>query len=154
MTKTNPTIERLRHVTLFSACTYDELALISSRTSPHHATAGDVLTREGRIGHEFIVIVAGTAQVLVGDRQVAVLGPGDFFGEIALLDDGPRTATVVAETDLDVEVASQREFAELVAGAPSLARKLLVGLARRLRDADEHLLESPGTAPAHAGASA
>ncbi len=135
----DPTIEVLRHVTLFSACTDKELALISSRMTKYHARAGDVLTREGRIGHEFVVIVEGAATVVAGGRTIATLGPGDFFGEIALLDNGPRTATVVAETDLVAEVSSQREFVELVAGAPRLARNLLVGLARRIRAVDLQL---------------
>jgi CRP/FNR family cyclic AMP-dependent transcriptional regulator len=139
MKRRNPAIDKLRQVTLFSACTNEELALISSRTTEHHSQAGDVLASEGRIGHDFVVIVEGTAKVLVADHEIARLGPGDFFGEIALLDDGPRTATVVAETDLVAEVSSQREFAELIAGAPNLAKKLLIGLARRLRAADVQL---------------
>ena len=98
-----------------------------------------MLTREGGFGHEFMVIVEGTAQVVVADREIAVLGPGDFFGEIALLDDGTRTASVIAETDLVAEVSGQREFADLLIGAPGLARELLVGLARRLRAADLQL---------------
>ena len=139
MKRTNPTIERLRHITLFSACTTEELALISARIAQHHAKAGDVLTTEGGFGHEFMVIVEGTAKVVVANREIAVLGPGDFFGEIALLDDGTRTASVIAETDLVAEVSGQREFADLLIGAPGLARKLLVGLARRLRAADLQL---------------
>ena len=136
MTRTNPTIERLRRIPLFSACTDGELELIASRTTEIHADAGEVLAREGRTGREFVVIVEGTAKVFVADRQVAVLGAGDFFGEVALLDNGPRTATVVADTDLVADVSSQQEFAELIEGAPTLARTLLVGLAQRLRAAN------------------
>ena len=136
MTRTDPTIERLRRIPLFSACTDDELALISSGTTEIHAKSGDVLAREGTTGREFVVIVEGTAKVLVADREVAVLGPGDFFGEIALLDNGPRTATVVAETDLVADVSGHQEFAALIEGAPTLARKLLVGVAQRLRAAN------------------
>lgn len=136
MARTNPNIERLRSVPLFSACTDEELKVISSSTTEVHARAGDVLAREGRIGREFVVIVEGTAKVSVADREVAVLGPGDFFGEIALLDNGPRTATVIAETDLVADVSSQQEFAKLMEGAPTLARKLLVGVAGRLRAAN------------------
>jgi len=139
MKTTDPTIHRLRHITLFSACTDRELALIASRTTEHHARPGDILTREGHAGHEFLVIVDGTATVHVGDRTVAILGPGDFFGEIALLDDGPRTATVIADTDLVAEVSNHREFVDLLTEAPNLARNLLVGLARRLRAADLQL---------------
>lgn len=135
----NETIERLRQITLFSACTNDELALIAARMTEHRASAGDVLATEGKIGRELFVITAGKAEVTIGGKQVAVLGPGEFFGEIALLDNGLRTATVVAQTDLVVEVSSQWEFAELITGAPALARKLLIGLARRLRAADLQL---------------
>jgi CRP-like cAMP-binding protein len=136
MTRTNPTIDRLRRVPLFSACTDDELELIAGATTEVHSKAGDVLAREGQSGREFVVIVEGTAKVRIADREVATLGPGDFFGEIALLDNGPRTATVVAETDLVADVSSHQEFAALIEGAPTLARKLLVGIAQRLRAAD------------------
>jgi CRP-like cAMP-binding protein len=136
MSSKNPTIDRLRQVPLFSACTDKELELIANTTTEIHSKAGDVLAREGQVGREFVVIVEGTAKVRVADRDVAELGPGDFFGEIALLDNGPRTATVVAETDLLAEVTSQQEFTALIEGAPTLARKLLVGIAQRLRAAD------------------
>ena len=141
MTRPDPAIERLRQIPLFSACTDDELELISARTTGVRVAAGDVLAREGQTGREFVVIVEGTAAVSKGGRPIATLGPGDFFGEIALLDNGPRTATVTAESDLVAEVSSHQEFAELIEGAPSLARKLLVGVARRLRAADLLLVD-------------
>jgi CRP/FNR family transcriptional regulator, cyclic AMP receptor protein len=136
MPRTNPTIERLRRIPLFTACTDDELALIASRTTEVHAKAGDILAREGHTGREFVVIAEGTARVMIADRQVATLEVGDFFGEVALLDNGPRTASVIAETDLVADVSSQQEFAELIERAPTLARTLLVGVAQRLRAAD------------------
>src|SRR3712207_4895371 len=128
MKRSNPAMSRLQTIPLFSACTIEELELILSRTTELRFKAGDVLTEEGARGHEFLVIVEGQAKVLIGGREIATLGPGEFFGELALLDDGPRTATVVADTDLVVEISSQREFTELITGAPHLARKLLVGL--------------------------
>ena len=139
MKRKDPAIEQMQRIPLFSACTRQELELILSRTTELRFKAGDVLTREGDRGHEFLVIVDGQANVLIGGQKIATLGPGEFFGELALLDDGPRTATVVAETDLVAEVSSQREFNDLIEGAPHLAKKLLVGLARRLRAADLHL---------------
>ena len=139
MRRKDPAIERMQSIPLFSACTRQELELILSRTTELRFKPGDVLTREGERGHEFLVIVEGQADVLIGGQKVATLGPGEFFGELALLDDGPRTATVVAATDLVAEVSGQREFDDLVTGAPHLAKKLLVGLARRLREADLHL---------------
>jgi CRP-like cAMP-binding protein len=71
-----------------------------------------------------------------GGERVATLGPGDYFGELALLDHGPRSATVIAETDMRLFVLGQREFAGLVETVPGLAAKLLPGLAHRLREVD------------------
>jgi CRP/FNR family cyclic AMP-dependent transcriptional regulator len=133
--------EQLKRVALFSACTRDELELIDGATTELRFPAGQTLARQGENGHEFVVIVEGTARVEVGGQTIATIESGDFFGEIALLDGGPRTATVIAETDLVAEVIGQREFATLVERTPHLAYKLLVGLARRLRAADIQLAE-------------
>lgn len=133
--------EHLKSVALFSACTRKELELIAGATTELRFPAGETLARQGQNGHEFMVIVEGTARVEISGQTVATLGQGDFFGEIALLDGGPRTATVVAETDLVAEVIGQREFAGLVEDSPQLAKQLLVGLARRLRAADLQLME-------------
>jgi CRP/FNR family cyclic AMP-dependent transcriptional regulator len=134
-------IEHLKSVALFSACTRKELELIDGTTTELRFPAGQTLARQGENGHEFMVIVEGTARVEISGQTVATIGPGEFFGEVALLDGGPRTATVVAETDLVAEVIGQREFAGLVEDSPHLAKKLLVGLARRLRAADVRLAE-------------
>lgn len=140
MKHTNPTIDRMKAVALFADCTQHELEVISANTTPHHANAGDVLVGEGRFGHEFVVIVSGTAAVMIGDEQVATIGPGEFFGEIALLDNGPRSASVVAVTDVEAEVSSHQEFQSIVAGAPSVVRSLLTTMARRLRETNSHLV--------------
>ncbi|MET0579199.1 MAG: cyclic nucleotide-binding domain-containing protein [Ilumatobacteraceae bacterium] len=132
----DPKLERLRDVPLFAACTRDELALVARNVDEHRVEAGRVLTRQGAVGREFFVIVEGTAEVRVGGQLVARLGPGDFVGELALLDRRCRTATVVAETPLVVVVSGTREFAELLAGAPNMTRKLMTGLAARLRAAE------------------
>jgi CRP-like cAMP-binding protein len=132
-------IENLKNIALFSACTRKELELISGATTQLRFPAGETLAREGDNGHEFLVIVEGTARIDVGGHVVATIGPGEFFGEVSLLDGGPRTATVVAETDIVAEVIGQREFSGLVEDSPHLAKKLLVGLARRLRAADVQL---------------
>ena len=129
-------VDRLRHVPLFAACSDDELALVARNIDEHHVEAGQVLTRQGEVGREFFVIVEGTAAVQIGGQLVARLGPGEFVGELALLDRGCRTATVVAETPVVVMVSGVGEFAELLASAPNVTRKLLAGLAGRLRAAD------------------
>jgi len=82
------------------------------------------------------VIVDGKASVVRGKRKVATLGPGAFFGELALLDRAPRNATVRADTDMELFVIGQREFAGLLDEVPGLAHKLLTGMARRLRESD------------------
>jgi CRP-like cAMP-binding protein len=83
----------LRGVPLFSHCSNKELIELSSLTTTLRMPAGKVVVRQGEPGKEFIVIVEGKATVSIDDQAVATLGPGDFFGEIALLDGGPRTAT-------------------------------------------------------------
>jgi CRP-like cAMP-binding protein len=134
MTRTNPTLERLGGLPLFAGCNERELAAVASRTTTVHARRGDVLMREGALGHEMLVIVEGTAGVFRRDRLLATLGPGDVCGELALIDDGPRSATVIATSELTAEVSSRHEFAELLAVVPRLARPLLRQLAMRLRD--------------------
>ena len=82
------------------------------------------------------MILSGTARVTRHGRKIATLGPGDAFGELALLEKAPRNATVVAETDMELVVLGQREFAGLVDEVPGFARKMLAGMAKRLREAD------------------
>ena len=133
--------DQLKSIALFSACTRKELELIAGAATQLNFPAGEVLARQGANGHEFMVVVSGTARVEINGQTIATLGPGEFFGEMSLLDGGPRTATVVAETDVVVEVIGQREFGALIEDSPHLAKKLLIGLARRLRAADVRLAE-------------
>ncbi len=125
---------------LFSRCTKKELTLLSRLTTTITIPAGRVVARQGQLGREFIVIVNGKATVTIDAQTVATLGPGDFFGELALLDGGPRTATVTADTDLVAEVMSHQEFASLLMGAPNVTRGILKGVAARLRAADANLV--------------
>lgn len=135
----DPAIERLRRLTPFATCTADELAFIAERTTVHHTRAGTYLARQHDIGYEFVVLVTGAATVAVDGRRVARLGPGDSFGELALIDHGARTADVVAETDVTAVVASAVEFEQIVCRSPAVVRALLESMARRLRDADHEL---------------
>jgi CRP-like cAMP-binding protein len=134
MTRMTPTLEKLSGLPLFAGCGPRELAAVASRTTTIHARQGDVLMREGAAGHEMLVIVEGTASVFRDDVLLATLGPGDVCGELALIDNGPRSATVIATSELTGEVSSRREFAELLAVVPSLSRPLLRQLASRLRE--------------------
>ena len=97
--------------------------------------AGKTLCEQGSLGREAFVILEGTAEVRSNDKKVASVGPGTCVGELALLDHGPRTATVIAETDVTALVIGVREFSAIVDEVPSIAHKLLRALAARIRDA-------------------
>ena len=126
----------LSSIWLFSTATPRELRLVAKALDEVAAPAGTVLTEEGTMGREFFFVVDGRAFVRRNGRKVALLGPGDYFGELALLDGGPRSATVVADTDMVLLNMSRREFYGLLEDVPPLARKLLSAMAVRLRDAD------------------
>ncbi len=129
-------VDHLAQLPLFSTCSKKDLRLVASKATPLDIPAGRTIIEEGAPGKEFFVIDTGTAVVKRNGRKVATLGPGSAFGELALLDGGPRTATVVADTDLSVLILTRPEFAGLLDEVPGLARKLLQGLAGRLREAD------------------
>lgn len=126
----------LSNIWLFSSCSAKELRMLRKATEELSVPAGRVLVEEGTIGREFFLIVEGTASVKRGNRRVATLGPGQYFGELALLDRRPRSATVVSETDMRLLVLGQREFSGVLEAIPSLGRKLLAAMASRLRESD------------------
>ena len=99
--------------------------------------AGRLLTEQGTIGREFFLIVEGQASVKRNNRKVATLGPGQYFGELALLDRRPRSASVTSDTDMTLLVLGQRQFNGVLDAVPALSRKLLAAMATRLREADE-----------------
>jgi len=129
-------LKHLAQVPLFAACSHKDLQLVAKRAEDVRVEAGKVLVSEGAAGTEFFVIVEGQASVSRRGEKVADLGPGDFFGDLALLDRAPRNATVTADTAMELVVLGQREFAGIVDDVPEFAHKLLAGLARRLRAAD------------------
>ncbi len=129
-------IEHLQHIPMFSACSKRDLQLVARRAEDVRVPAGKVLVNEGETGHEFFVILDGSARVTRHGKRVATIGPGGAFGELALLDKAPRNATVIAETPMELVVLGQREFAGIIDEVPGFARKLLAGMAARLRDAD------------------
>jgi len=136
MARPDPYVDALGSVPLFSACSRKELALVAKQGVRQSADAGEVLVKEGSAGAELSVILEGTARVERHGRKVATLGPGGFFGDLSLLDRAPRNASVIAVTPMELIVLHQRAFDELLATGPGLAKKLLVGLARRLRQED------------------
>lgn len=136
MVKQNAYLEHLAKVPIFSACSRQELEAIACRVTDVTLPAGEVVVAEGRAGYEFLVIVQGEVAVTKGDREVARLGAGDFFGELSLLDRGPRTATVTTLTDVEAIVLSAQEFDAFLEEVPSVARAILAGAARRMRELD------------------
>jgi CRP-like cAMP-binding protein len=129
-------LEHLGQVRLFSALNKKELTLLGRASDELQVSSGKVIVEEGTVGREFFLILEGQAVVRRGGRKVAILGPGQYFGELALLDRAPRNATVVAETDMLVLVLGQREFAGILDGLPPVSMKLLQAMAHRLREAD------------------
>jgi CRP-like cAMP-binding protein len=127
-------------VWLFSECSRSELKTISKKAEPLSVKAATVVCDEGEVGQTFYFIVSGKATVLRNGRKAADLGPGGYFGELALLDRLPRSATVKAATDMDLLVIGQKDFNQILADFPSITRKLLVATASRLRNADAKAL--------------
>ena len=129
-------IELLKKVPLFAGCTKGELRQLASIADEIELREGTVLTREGRIGHEFFVLIEGTVRITKDGRTLANLSGGDWLGEIALLTKVPRTATATATSPVDTLVIVDRNFRRVVESMPSIALKVLTGVAERLgRDA-------------------
>jgi CRP/FNR family cyclic AMP-dependent transcriptional regulator len=122
----------LRDVPLFAECSRRDLAGVATLMEDVSFAAGVVLMREGEPGRAFVVIVEGTAKVTRRGRRVTDLGPGDFAGEIALVSNVPRTATVVASTPLRALVIADRPFRQLLQEQPAIAVKVMRALAARL----------------------
>jgi len=121
---------------MFSACTRKELGLVGQRAEKVTIPKGSTVVHEGKTGREFFIIIEGTAKVTRNGRKVASLTAGDHFGELALFERVPRNASVTATSDLDVVLLDRREFSGLLNEVPTLAFKLLQGMAGRLREAD------------------
>jgi CRP-like cAMP-binding protein len=131
-------VDALRNVPLFSALPGEDLERLARQMKERRFPEGAAVTSEGSGGAGFFVIVEGNATVSVGDEVRAQLGPGDHFGEIALIDEGTRSATIVAATDLRCYGLTAWEFRPFVEEHPQVAWSLLQTLARRLRDAQAH----------------
>lgn len=129
-------LDHLSSVPLFASLPKKDLVKIASAGDERTVDAGHVLVDQGAVGREAFIILDGTAAVKRANRTVAKLGPGDSVGELALLDRGPRTATVVAETPMSVFVLGSREFSGILAEVPGLAQKMLAALAGRVREMD------------------
>jgi CRP/FNR family cyclic AMP-dependent transcriptional regulator len=132
----DPKTELLRRVPLFAGLDRRGLNEIGRLAEEVDLPAGAVLMREGQTGHEFFLIVDGRVRVERGGRVVNVAGPGDFLGEIALVDGGPRSATATAEERVRAIVLGQREFHSVLERHPQIRLQVLNALAKRVRQAE------------------
>ena len=130
-------LAQFRDLPLFAGCTSEELAEIDRLADEVHVPAGRTVIRQGDLGQEFALIVEGEADIVKDGDVVATLGAGDYFGEVALLDSITRTASVVARTELVLQVLDRRGFNTLLDDQPRLGRSMLKGLAHRLAELEE-----------------
>lgn len=129
-------LEALRHVGLFKGMSKRSLAKINQMSDVRTVAEGEVIVAEGEPGSDAMVVLEGTARVTRGNRKVTDLSVGHVFGEMALLDRQPRSATVTAEEPMRLLVIHGAEFRKLLTKVPGLADALLATLSRRLREAD------------------
>ena len=132
-----PSADTIANVPLFSDLEPRELERIADSFKERRYGAGESIASAGKSGAGFFVIGEGTASVTVGGDQRATLGPGDYFGEIALIDEGARTASLTAETDMVCYGMTFWEFRPIVESDSRIAWKLLQALARKLRAAEQ-----------------
>ena len=126
----------LKKIPLFSECSRTELEAVAAVTDELRLPAGRVLMRQGAVGRELLVLVDGEATVVRGGETIAVRGSGDFIGELALVTHRPRTATVIAATDVRALVVTGRDFDRLVRDIPTIALKVLKTVSERLPSDD------------------
>lgn len=126
-------LDRLAKVPLFSDLSKRDLSRILENSKETTHLAGETVVTEGHEGAGFHMVLSGTAAVIRGGRKVDTIGPGEYFGEMALIDGGRRTATVLAETDLVTLYLAQWGFKPLVKDSPQMAWKIVVNLTERLR---------------------
>jgi CRP-like cAMP-binding protein len=130
--------QRLQGVPWFAACTDDQLAEIIRIAERLHVQEGEVILREGRLGRELFIILEGTVVVTRAGRVVNEWGAGGYFGELAAIEAEPRSATVTATSDLDVLIVGPREF-DAMMEIPGFRNAVLLGMSRRIREADDKL---------------
>lgn len=133
----NDYLEHLASVPLFAACSRKDLQRIAKASDETSIPEGREFVRQGETGREAFVIVEGQARVERNGKKVATLGPGACIGELSLLDKGPRTASVRAETPMTVLVLGPREFSSVIDEVPGLSHKLLTALASQVRELDK-----------------
>jgi len=132
-------MQQLQRVPLLAECSRRQLRAVARIAELRDVAAGEVVTRVGDPGDEFFVIVDGRARAEVSARKRRRLSPGDFFGEMSLLDGEPRSATVRAETDVRLLAIPRYNFQSLLREVPDLTHNILVTLTRRVRHIERSL---------------
>jgi len=130
-------LDRLAEVPLFADLDKHELEAIGALGTDVEVASGRELARQGDVAHEAFLVLDGTASCVRDGEEIATFGPGDFFGEMALLTHGQRTATITAVTDMEVRAYHQTEFNELLERSPKVAVKILRTTALRLLHAED-----------------
>lgn len=136
MASKKASLEHLRNVSLFASCSTKDLQKIAKSGDEITMAAGTMIVDQGQTGREAFIVLEGTVTVKRNGKKVASLGPGTVVGELSLLDHGPRTATVICETDCTLMLITQRHFSAVLDDVPALSHKLLASLAGRIRELD------------------
>ena len=129
-------LEHLKNVSMFATCSKKDLGRIARAGKEISMPAGSTIVDQGQAGREAFVILDGSAIVKRNGKKIATLGVGSVVGELSLLDHGPRTASVICETDTKLLVIDQREFLAVLDDVPALSHKVLASLAAKIRDFD------------------
>ncbi|MHB8509588.1 MAG: cyclic nucleotide-binding domain-containing protein [Candidatus Dormibacteria bacterium] len=124
----------IRRVPIFEQCSKRELEFLASEMDEIEVASGAILTRQGRQGHTFYVLLDGEAEVLIDGTRRALLGPGEFFGEVSMIDRGPATATVIATRACTLMVMSHVQFRDAIRAHQNIAIQVMTAMAQRLRD--------------------
>ena len=136
MASAKSSVDHLRNIPLFSECSSKELGLVVKNSSERVLKAGAVIMDQGQTGREAYVILEGSATVKRNGKKIGTAKTGSVIGELSLLDQGPRTAAVIADTDVRLLVVTERGLKGAIDNIPAISRKLLKGLATRVRELD------------------
>ena len=136
MTEIKNSLKHLRYSPLFSSCSSKDLERIAKAGDRVTFAKGFTMMKQGDSGREAFIILSGKATVKRSGKKVATLGTGTVVGELSLLDHGPRTATVICDTECEVLVINRGNFLAVIDKVPALSHKLFGALATRIRDLD------------------
>ena len=139
MAKADPVLDMLASVDIFAELTRKELAMVRDMMKPQAFRSGQHVVTEGDASARFYLITKGRATVVVNGKRLRSCAPGDHFGEIAVLDGGPRSATIVADTDLETLTIAPFAFRPLLRANATITYKLLLAMCARLHETDKRL---------------